>query len=167
MICVFEYWWKTSMVICRHLILLVLFSRDKLSVPFYWTGLGFTGGIPYDILKPVLERATADQLFTLENYNPYLIEDTDPLWEFHCNKEFRKFKREEMDSWRDTYMVKYLFFLDFAKTNTLKIDHYFYWYMIHLHFLINIFITGIGFLSKEFNWRKFDCRTGMRDPSSS
>jgi len=67
-------------------------------------GLGFTGGIPFDILKPVLERATADQLFTLENYNPYLIEDTDPLWEFHCNKEFRKFKREELDSWRDTYM---------------------------------------------------------------
>ncbi|XP_043266781.1 transcription elongation factor B polypeptide 3-like [Venturia canescens] len=66
--------------------------------------LGFTGGIPYDILKPVLERAMPDQLFTLENYNPYLIEDTDSLWQFHCNREFREKRREEMESWRDMYM---------------------------------------------------------------
>lgn len=66
--------------------------------------LEYTGGVPYSILKPVLERATPDQLFTLENHNPYLIEDTDELWRLHCGKEFRPKRREEMESWRDMYM---------------------------------------------------------------
>ncbi|GAB1864272.1 Transcription elongation factor B polypeptide 3 [Camponotus japonicus] len=66
--------------------------------------LEFTGGVPYDILKPILERATADQLFMLEHYNPYLIEDTDILWQYHCNREFRNNDRQEMESWREMYM---------------------------------------------------------------
>lgn len=66
--------------------------------------LEVTGGVPYYIIKPVLERATPDQLFMLEHYNPYLIEDTDPLWKFHCSREFRTQSREEMESWRDMYM---------------------------------------------------------------
>ncbi|XP_032674823.1 transcription elongation factor B polypeptide 3 [Odontomachus brunneus] len=66
--------------------------------------LEFTGGVPYDIIKPVLERATPDQLFTLEHYNPYLIEDTGTLWQFHCNREFRNKERQEMESWREMYM---------------------------------------------------------------
>ncbi|XP_034934228.1 transcription elongation factor B polypeptide 3 [Chelonus insularis] len=66
--------------------------------------LEFTGGVPYYIIKPVLERATADQLFMIEHYNPYLIEDTDELWKFHCNREFRSKVREEMESWREMYM---------------------------------------------------------------
>lgn len=64
----------------------------------------YTGGVPYDILKPVLEKATPDQLYILENHNPYLIEDTDELWQFHCMKEFRTKHREEMESWRDMYI---------------------------------------------------------------
>ncbi|XP_072752230.1 transcription elongation factor B polypeptide 3 [Anoplolepis gracilipes] len=66
--------------------------------------LEFTGGVPYDILKPILERATADQLFMLEHYNPYLIDDTDVLWQYHCNREFRSNDRQEMESWREMYM---------------------------------------------------------------
>ncbi|XP_078034843.1 transcription elongation factor elongin A [Augochlora pura] len=66
--------------------------------------LEFTGGVPFDIIKTVLERATADQLFMLEHYNPYLIEDTDRLWEFHCNRQFRNKQREEMETWREMYM---------------------------------------------------------------
>lgn len=66
-----------------------------------------TGGVPYYIIKPVLERATADQLFMIEHYNPYLIEDTDDMWKFHCNREFRTKQREEMESWREMYMVNY------------------------------------------------------------
>ncbi|KZC03778.1 Transcription elongation factor B polypeptide 3 [Dufourea novaeangliae] len=66
--------------------------------------LEFTGGVPFDIIKPVLERATPDQLFMLEHYNPYLIEDTDSLWQFHCNREFRSKQREEMETWREMYM---------------------------------------------------------------
>lgn len=70
--------------------------------------LEFTGGVPYDIIKPVLERATSNQLFTLEHYNPYLIEDTGTLWQFHCNREFRNKQRQEMESWREMYMVSKL-----------------------------------------------------------
>ncbi|XP_011332905.1 transcription elongation factor B polypeptide 3 isoform X2 [Ooceraea biroi] len=66
--------------------------------------LEFTGGVPFDILKPVLERATPDQLFILEHHNPYLMEDTDTLWQFHCNREFKKNVRQEMESWREMYM---------------------------------------------------------------
>lgn len=66
--------------------------------------LEFTGGVPFDILKPVLERATADQLFVLEHYNPYLMEDTDVLWKYHSNREFKKNERQEMESWREMYM---------------------------------------------------------------
>lgn len=70
-----------------------------------YAALEFTGGVPFEIIRPVLERATADQLFMLEHYNPYLIDDTDVLWQFHCNREFRTKQREEMETWREMYMV--------------------------------------------------------------
>ncbi|KAJ8957481.1 hypothetical protein NQ314_006540 [Rhamnusium bicolor] len=66
--------------------------------------LEYTGGVPYLILKPVLDKATPDQLFNMEHHNPYLIEDTDELWLLHCQKEFRNKKREELESWREMYM---------------------------------------------------------------
>ncbi|CAH1964649.1 unnamed protein product [Acanthoscelides obtectus] len=66
--------------------------------------LEYTGGVPYSILKPVLEKATPDQLFNMEHHNPYLIEETDELWQLHCQKEFRTKKREELESWREMYM---------------------------------------------------------------
>ncbi|XP_058796242.1 transcription elongation factor B polypeptide 3 [Phymastichus coffea] len=66
--------------------------------------LEYTGGVPFDILKPVLERASVDQLFMLEYHNPYLVEESDQLWKFHCNKYFKNKLREEMESWREMYM---------------------------------------------------------------
>lgn len=71
---------------------------------FLFLALEYTGGVPFSILKPVLEKATPDQLFNLEHHNPYLIDDTDDLWKLHCQKEFRTKKREELESWRDMYM---------------------------------------------------------------
>lgn len=35
--------------------------------------LGYTGGIPYDILKPAIERANPQQLMSIEQQNEYLI----------------------------------------------------------------------------------------------
>ncbi|KAI5713104.1 hypothetical protein M8J76_004647 [Diaphorina citri] len=66
--------------------------------------LEYTGGVPYDILKPVLERATAEQLYQLEHYNPYLMEDTGPHWEFHCSRDFRGKKLQEYETWRELYL---------------------------------------------------------------
>jgi hypothetical protein len=37
------------------------------------------GGLPFDILEPVLDRAKPDALMTIEDYNPYLMEDTGNL----------------------------------------------------------------------------------------
>lgn len=34
------------------------------------------GHLPFDLLKPVLERATPNTLAKIEEYNPYLMEDT-------------------------------------------------------------------------------------------
>ncbi|KAL1123589.1 hypothetical protein AAG570_002665 [Ranatra chinensis] len=64
----------------------------------------YTGGVPYDILKPLLEKLNADQLYVLEHHNAYLIEDTDFLWQFHCKKDFRSETRQDMESWRDLYL---------------------------------------------------------------
>lgn len=74
---------------------------------WFVVGLEYTGGVPYDLLKPVLDRATADQLHQLEYYNPYLVEDTDSLWKFHCKKEFRGKEPEEFETWRELYLVMF------------------------------------------------------------
>ncbi|CAG9772468.1 unnamed protein product [Ceutorhynchus assimilis] len=66
--------------------------------------LEYTGGVPYSILKPILEKANPDQLYQLEFHNPYLIEDSDELWQLHCQKEFRNKKKEEMESGREMYL---------------------------------------------------------------
>ncbi|XP_028966705.1 transcription elongation factor B polypeptide 3 [Galendromus occidentalis] len=64
-----------------------------------------TGGVPYDILKPVLERCNGQQLYRLEYFNPYLSEDTDALWEAHCRKDFRsKTRQPGEESWKELYL---------------------------------------------------------------
>lgn len=62
-----------------------------------------TGGVPFDILRPVLERAKPEQLINIEYFNAYLMDDSDVLWEPHCKRKFRTRKRQEMESWRDMY----------------------------------------------------------------
>lgn len=71
----------------------------------YLLALEYTGGVPYDLLKPVLQHATPEQLFMLEHHNPYLIEDTGELWQFHCQREFRTKQRQDMETAREMYMV--------------------------------------------------------------
>lgn len=64
----------------------------------------YTGGVPYLILKPILEKATASQLFQMEHYNSYLTLETDELWKLHVQKEFKNKTREELETWREMYM---------------------------------------------------------------
>nr|KAG5688016.1 hypothetical protein BaRGS_026806 [Batillaria attramentaria] len=66
--------------------------------------LEYVGGIPFDILKPVLERATVHQLYNLEDQNPQFLEDTDYLWKIHCQKDFRGCEPDELESWRELYL---------------------------------------------------------------
>ncbi|XP_020631064.1 elongin-A-like [Orbicella faveolata] len=66
--------------------------------------LGDTGGVPCDILQPVLEKCNPQQLLHLEECNPYFIDDTDPLWERHCCRDFKGTKPNASQSWRELYM---------------------------------------------------------------
>lgn len=53
----------------------------------------------------MLDRANPEQLFTLEDYNPYLIEDTGDMWKWHCSRKFRGKVPHELETWRDMFMV--------------------------------------------------------------
>lgn len=62
-----------------------------------------TGGVPFDIMKPILEKARPEQLQEIEYYNPYLLDESDVLWEAHVKKKFRARKREDMETWREMF----------------------------------------------------------------
>ncbi|XP_052870353.1 transcription elongation factor B polypeptide 3 isoform X2 [Anopheles cruzii] len=68
--------------------------------------IGATGGIPFYILKPVLERANPSQLLNLEHYNPQFVDDSDTLWELHCKRTFRGKQRNEesLETWREMFL---------------------------------------------------------------
>lgn len=67
--------------------------------------LEYTGGVPFDILEPILVKCSANQLDQIEYYNPYLSEDTNDLWKMHVQRQYRGKKRQEMESWREMYQV--------------------------------------------------------------
>lgn len=71
----------------------------------YLLALEYTGGVPFEILQPVLQRATPVQLYTVEEYNQYLLDDTEVLWEQHINRHYRSKKRGENETWRDMFVV--------------------------------------------------------------
>ncbi|XP_002737397.1 uncharacterized protein LOC100377529 [Saccoglossus kowalevskii] len=64
------------------------------------------GGVPFDILEPVLKKCNAEQLFRLEDFNPHFLEDTNDLWQIHCIREFKLCKPNEFESWRELYLRK-------------------------------------------------------------
>ncbi|XP_017849244.1 transcription elongation factor B polypeptide 3 [Drosophila busckii] len=66
--------------------------------------LEYTGGVPFEVLRPVLERATPYQLLNVEEYNPYLMEDSDGLWQQHVQRHCRSQRREEMETWREMFL---------------------------------------------------------------
>uniref|UniRef100_S4RJB0 Elongin-A n=1 Tax=Petromyzon marinus TaxID=7757 RepID=S4RJB0_PETMA len=65
------------------------------------------GGVPYDILVPVLLRCTPEQLYRIEDCNPSFVEETTELWAGHCARDFRNEARQEYESWRELYLRKY------------------------------------------------------------
>lgn len=60
-------------------------------------------GIPFYVLRPVLECATPDQLANIEHFNPQFMDESDELWQRHCARRFRSKQRDEMETWRDMY----------------------------------------------------------------
>ncbi|XP_077343936.1 elongin-A-like [Lithobates pipiens] len=62
------------------------------------------GGVPFDILKPVLERCTPEQLNRIEECNPDFTEDSDYLWRKHCERDFKGHQLLEYESSREMYL---------------------------------------------------------------
>uniref|UniRef100_H2YW64 Elongin-A n=1 Tax=Ciona savignyi TaxID=51511 RepID=H2YW64_CIOSA len=76
-------------------------------------------GVPYDIIKPVLERCNVEQLYRLEDSNVYLLEDSDELWEKHALQDFKNHTPDEMESWREMYLRLY----DAREAKLAKLTH--------------------------------------------
>ncbi|KAI7798824.1 transcription elongation factor B polypeptide 3, partial [Triplophysa rosa] len=62
------------------------------------------GGVPYEILEPVLERCTPEQLYRIEQCNQYFTEESDDLWKKHCKRDFKHEAPQEYESWRELYL---------------------------------------------------------------
>ncbi|NWX42182.1 ELOA1 protein, partial [Steatornis caripensis] len=62
------------------------------------------GGVPFEILEPVLTRCTPEQLLRIEECNPTFIEESDHLWKKHCQRDFKNESLLEYKSWRDMYL---------------------------------------------------------------
>ena len=45
-----------------------------------YVGIDYVGGIPLDVLKPVLEKCTPKQLYDLEDYNPVSVVKIQNIW---------------------------------------------------------------------------------------
>ncbi|XP_077438236.1 elongin A, like isoform X2 [Vanacampus margaritifer] len=63
-----------------------------------------TGGVPFEILEPVLERCTSKQLLRIEECNPMYIGVTDHLWGKHCQRDFKDAKLQEYESWKEMHI---------------------------------------------------------------
>ncbi|NXX76917.1 ELOA1 protein, partial [Urocolius indicus] len=62
------------------------------------------GGVPFEILEPVLTRCTPEQLFRIEECNPTFTEESDHLWKKHCQRDFKNDNLLEYESWREMYL---------------------------------------------------------------
>ncbi|XP_044070280.1 elongin A, like [Siniperca chuatsi] len=63
-----------------------------------------TGGVPFEILEPVLERCTPEQLLRIEECNPIYVGVSDHLWGKHCQRDFKDSKLQEYESWKEMYI---------------------------------------------------------------
>ncbi|XP_048792047.1 elongin-A-like isoform X3 [Lagopus muta] len=62
------------------------------------------GGVPFEILEPVLTRCTPEQLFRVEECNPTFTEESDHLWKKHCQRDFKNESLLEYECWREMYL---------------------------------------------------------------
>uniref|UniRef100_A0ABM5GFW1 Elongin-A-like n=1 Tax=Pogona vitticeps TaxID=103695 RepID=A0ABM5GFW1_9SAUR len=62
------------------------------------------GGVPFEMLEPVLTRCTPEQLLRIEDCNPKFVDESDLLWKIHCQKYFRNEQPLEYESWREMYL---------------------------------------------------------------
>ncbi|XP_062839126.1 elongin-A-like isoform X2 [Anolis carolinensis] len=62
------------------------------------------GGVPFEILEPVLACCTPEQLLRIEKLNPTFVKESDHLWKKHCQNYFRNEQHLQDESWREMYL---------------------------------------------------------------
>ncbi|KAK7467349.1 hypothetical protein VKT23_004406 [Stygiomarasmius scandens] len=67
------------------------------------------GELSYPLVKPILERCTAEQLLRLEYNSPHLYRDTEEIWRDLCFRLYptsvERYQDDEPESWRKQYTV--------------------------------------------------------------
>ncbi|CAF0822412.1 unnamed protein product [Rotaria sordida] len=63
--------------------------------------------LPYDVVKPIIDVATPEQLNVIIDNNPDYYDDVEPLWQKFCSLYFKDAEREECESYYELYWRKY------------------------------------------------------------
>lgn len=87
----------------------------------------------------------------------YFIDDTDPLWERHCCREFKGTKPKSGQSWRELYMVSIvLLHYSSYKPNSYSVS-FLHWF--HLHGDTSLWVShhALAVISNPFK-KHLSCR---------
>ncbi|CAB1351195.1 unnamed protein product [Coregonus sp. 'balchen'] len=86
---------------------MTVYSGSKTSYLPKMMTIDEVGGVPFEILEPVLERCTPEQLYRIEQCNQCFMEDSDELWQRHCQRDFKRETPQEYESWREMYLRRH------------------------------------------------------------
>jgi hypothetical protein len=62
--------------------------------------------LPYDVVKPILDSATPEQLHLIIDNNPDYVDDAEPLWQHFCLIHFKDAQRDEFETYYELYQRK-------------------------------------------------------------
>jgi len=63
--------------------------------------------LPYDVVKPIIDLATPEQLYCMVDNNPNYADDIEPLWQHFCALHFKDAERDECESYYELYWRKF------------------------------------------------------------
>ncbi|CAF2393329.1 unnamed protein product [Rotaria sp. Silwood2] len=62
--------------------------------------------LPYDVVKPIIDVATPEQLYSIIDNNPDYCDDVESLWQHFCSLHFKDAEREENETYYELYWRK-------------------------------------------------------------
>ncbi|CAF1242272.1 unnamed protein product [Adineta ricciae] len=63
--------------------------------------------LPYEIVKPILDVATPDQLYRIIDNNPDYYDDVQPLWQKFCSIHYKDAELDENETYFELYWRKF------------------------------------------------------------
>ncbi|KHJ95872.1 transcription elongation factor S-II protein [Oesophagostomum dentatum] len=61
--------------------------------------------VPYDVLKPVLEKCNEEQLACVESKHPYIEDDSGELWQRFVNRKYPGEEPSSDGTWKELYYI--------------------------------------------------------------